>query len=62
MPAKKAAKPRDIDVVKEDLAALQEQVNALAARLAYMETFRPAIEVVRDEPRRTWTEWWQRGR
>lgn len=60
--AKKAVKKTEIAVVKEDLEALQDQCNALAARLAYLETFRPAIEVAREEPKklRTWTEWFQR--
>ena len=57
--AKKAVKKSEIAVVKEDLESLQDQCNALAARLAYLETFRPAIELIRDEPvrARTWTEW-----
>lgn len=59
--AKKPVKKREIDVVKEDLEALQDQCNALAARLAYMETFRPSIEVVKEEPRptRTWMEFFR---
>lgn len=60
--AKKPAKKTEIALVKEDLEALQDQCNALAARVAYLETFRPAIEVVREPVRsRTWTEWFCGG-
>lgn len=61
--AKKPVKKTEIAVVKEDLEALQDQCNALAARVAYLETFRPAIEVIREEPKRarTWTEWFCGG-
>lgn len=57
--AKKAVKKTEIALVREDLEALQDECNALAARVAYLETFRPAIELIRDEPKRarTWTEW-----
>lgn len=57
--AKKPARKTEIALVREDLEALQDQCNALAARVAFLETFRPAIELIRDEPvrARTWTEW-----
>lgn len=58
--AKKPAKPKAADLVKEDIASLQDQVNALAARVAFLETFRPAIEIVRDpeEPAPV-SRWWR---
>lgn len=61
--AKKPVKKTEIDMVREDLEALQDQCNALAARVAFLETFRPAVEVTRDEPARarTWTEWFCGG-
>ena len=61
--AKKAVKKTEIAAVKEDLEALQDQCNALAARLAYLETFRPAIEIVAGSPKKpkTW-EWGKDGR
>lgn len=57
MPAKKPAKKTEIALVREDLEALQDQCNALAARVAYLETFRPAVEVVSDQPV---VPWWRR--
>ena len=58
MPAKKPAKPKEIDLVKEDVAALTDRLDALASRVAFLETFRPAIEVVSEPPPSS--PWWRR--
>lgn len=57
--AKKPAKPKPLDVLKEDVASLTDRVDALAARVAFLETFRPSIEVVRDgaKPVSLWWRW-----
>lgn len=57
MAPKKPAKPKDIDLVKEGVAALTDRLDALASRAAYLETFRPAIEVVSEPPL---APWWRR--
>lgn len=56
--AKKPKKPTGIDLVREDVASLQDRVDVLAAKVAYLETFRPAIEIVREEPRAV-SLWWR---
>lgn len=58
MAKRPTAKPKDIDVVKEDVAALTDRLDALASRVAYLETFRPAIEVVSEPPPPE--PWWRR--
>lgn len=57
MAKRPTAKPKDIDVVKEDVAALTDRLDALASRVAFLETFRPAIEVVSEPPP---APWWRR--
>lgn len=58
MPAKKpAAKPKGIDLVKEDIVSLTDRLDALASRVAFLETFRPAIEVSGTKPP---APWWRR--
>lgn len=47
--AKKPARPKPTDAIRDDVSALSDRLDALAARVAFLETFRPAIEVVREQ-------------